>query len=178
MPLFADRLLMTISIRPATLNDTDDLVRLNNIWYKPNLTDTENGFLSVSYGHDFFNSIIANQDLLVFIDNENIVGYVLVNTVHTTDRIKNVQAEYFKARPQNLTKKIAFSYQILVDKLFQGTGYFYKAQTEYFDYFKKKYETLVSTVSKENNRSISAHKKAGWTFIDTPNNYFIIEQHL
>jgi len=169
---------MTILIRQATLNDTEDLVRLNNIWYKPNLKDSKNGFLSVTYGHDFFNSIIANADLLVFVESENIVGYVLVNTVHITDRIQNVKAEYFNERPQNLTKKIAFSYQILVDKVFQGTGYFYKAQTEFFDYFKKKYDVLVSTVSKENIRSIAAHKKADWTFIDTANSYFLIEQHL
>jgi len=169
---------MTVSIRQATFYDTDNLVRLNHIWYKPNLEDIENGFLSVTYGHDFFNSIIANGDLLVFIDRENIVGYVLVNTVQITDRIKNVRNEYFNERPENLTKKTAFSYQILIDKILQGTGYFYRAQTEYFDYFRKKYDILVSTVSKENSRSISAHKKAGWTFIDTTNNYFIIEQQL
>lgn len=169
---------MAIYIRQAKFYDIDDLVKLNNIWYKPNLTDTENGFLSVTYEHDFFNSIIANDDLLVFIDRDNIVGYVLVNTVQITERIQSVKAEYFNKRPQNLTKRIAFSYQILVDKVFQGTGYFYKAQAEYFDYFKKKYELLVSTVSKENIRSIAAHKKAGWTFIDTPNSYFLIEQHL
>jgi len=169
---------MTVTIRPATINDTDNLVQLNHIWFKPNLTDTENGFLSVTYGHDFFNSIIGNNDLLVFVDNKNIVGYVLVNTVQITNRIHNVKAEYFNKRPNNLTKKIAFSYQILVDKTFQGTGFFYKAQTQYFDYFRKKYDILVSTVSKENSRSIAAHKKAGWSFIDTTNNYFLIEQQL
>ena len=92
--------------------------------------------------------------------------------------MQKVKAEYFDERPQNLTKKIEFSYQILVDEIFQGTGFFYKAQTEYFDYFKKKYELFVSTVSKENIRSILAHKKVGWSFIDTPNPYFIIEQYL
>ena len=169
---------MTVTIRPATINDTDNLVQLNHIWYKPNLTDIENGFLSVIYEHEFFNSIITNGDLLVFIDSDNIVCYVLVNTVQITDRIKNVKNEYFNERPQNLTKNIAFSYQILIDKTLQGTGYFYQAQAEYFDYFRKKYDVLVSTVSKENSRSIAAHKKAGWTFIDTKNNYFLIEQQL
>ncbi|MFY7879659.1 MAG: hypothetical protein ACOVP6_06280 [Lacibacter sp.] len=169
---------MTICIRQATLSDTDDLVRLNNIWYKPNLTDTENGFLSVTYGHDFFNSIISNEDLLVFIDNDKLVGYVLVNTVIETPHIDNLKKEYFALRPINKTRSIAFSCQILIDKPLQGTGFFYEAQKEYSLYFKKKYELLVSTVSKQNIRSLAAHKKSGWTFIDTPKEYYLAEYQL
>ncbi len=165
-------------IRPATLEDTKELVALNNSWYRDNLNELENGFLSVTYGSDFFESIIKNEDILVFTFDGEIVGYILVNDIYISDRIKNIKAEYYEIRNENFTKKVAFGYQILIDRIVQGKGYFHEAQKEYLNYIKKKYEVLVSTVSKENIRSIAAHKKAGWNFIDTPKNYYIIEQHI
>jgi len=165
-------------IRPAILEDTNELVSLNNLWYRDNLKGIENGFLSVTYQCDFFESIIKNEDILVFTYNNKIVGYILVNDVFVSDRIQNIRNEYYKSRKENFSKKVAFGYQILIDSIVQGKGYFHQAQKEYVNYIRKKYEILVSTVSKENIRSISAHKKAGWNFIDSPNNYFIIEQHI
>jgi hypothetical protein len=167
-----------IVIRAGTLNEINDLVELNKNWFKPNLVDTNNGFLSITYDEIFFETIINNNDLLVFINNNKLIGYVLVNKVINTPHVDNIKVEYLINRPENISKNIAFSYQILVDKLYQGTGFFYSAQYEYFKFYKRKYEVLVSTVSKENTRSISAHKKAGWTFIDLKKGYFIIEKQL
>lgn len=169
---------METNIRKGIKNDTINLVALNKLWFKPNLKNNDNGFLSVTYDSTFFETIIENDDLLVFERESKIVGYVLVNTIFNTQHIENIKSEYFELKPQAKQNKIAFSYQILVDKILQGTGFFYTAQQEYFKYYKSKYELLISTVSKENLRSITAHKKAGWTFIDTSKHYFIIEKCL
>jgi RimJ/RimL family protein N-acetyltransferase len=166
------------SIRKGRLTDLTELVELNHKWFKPNLADIENGFLSVTYDTTFFEEIIRNEDLMLFTRKGKILGYVLVNTVLMTPHIDSVRNEYYNNRPENKSKSIAFSYQIIVDKELQGTGFFIEAQKEYFNYFRTKYDLLVSTVSKENPRSVAAHKKAGWTFIDTPKYYFIIEQLL
>jgi RimJ/RimL family protein N-acetyltransferase len=104
-----------------------------------------------------------------------LLGYVLVNTVTETDHIKKISEQYFKTKPDNSIKNIAFSYQILIDKELHGNGFFYEAQNIYVQFFKTKYDLLVSTINKENLRSVNAHKKAGWTFIDTTDNYYIIE---
>jgi RimJ/RimL family protein N-acetyltransferase len=164
-----------ITLRQATAVDISDLVTLNRNWYKANLDNFDHGFLSVTYDSSFFDSIISNNDIFVFHLNNKLLGYVLVNTVLETDHIKNIRQQYFYAKPDNSTRKIAFSYQILIDTELHGTGFFYEAQNTYGQFFKTKYDLLVSTVSKENLRSVNAHKKAGWTFIDTTNNYFIIE---
>ena len=166
------------TIRTGRISDLADLAELNHKWFKPNLADIDHGFLSVIYDTNFFEQIIRSEDLMVFVLDGRMVGYVLVNTVIGTPHIDTVRNEYYESRPENENKRIAFSYQILVDKELQGTGFFVNAQKEYFNYFKTKYELLVSTVSKENPRSIAAHQKAGWTFIDTPKHYFIIEQLL
>ncbi len=167
-----------IVIRLGCLYDVNSLVELNQLWFKLNVKNIENGFLSIAYDDSFFINIINNNDLIVFTNKNKIEGYVLINTVIRTSHVDNLKTEYFINRIESQSKKIAFSYQILINKSFQGTGFFYKAQKEYFKHFKKKYDLLVSTVSKENIRSIKAHKKAGWTFIDTSKNYFIIQYFL
>ena len=165
-------------VRTGTLKDLEQLVYLNKSYYKQNLENINNGFLSFSYNKVFFKNIIKNQDLIVFVTKNKLLGYVLVNSVIETVHITEIRNEYFLKCPQNSSRKIAFSYQILIDKQLQSTGFFYDAQLEYLKYFKKKYEILVSTVKKENHRSISAHVKADWIFIDTTHDYFIIERKL
>lgn len=158
--------------------DLPDLINLNRKWYKPNLAKKNNGFLSVMYNEFFFETIIANNDVLIFLIENNAVGYVLVNTVVETLHINKVKAEYYMHKPDAKSMNIAYSYQILLDKPLQGTGFFYEAKNQYVKHFKKKYDLLVSTVNKENIRSIKAHKKAGWSFFDTSDNYFLIELSL
>ena len=175
---FVTTLQMKTNIRKGLKADTDNLVALNRLWFRPNLENNNRGFLSVTYDNTFFESIIENDDLLVFENGNQILGYVLVNTIINTQHIENIKSEYFELKPETKPNKIAFSYQILVDRTLQGTGFFYSAQQEYFNYYKTKYEMLISTVSKDNLRSIKAHKKAGWAFIDTTKYYFIIEKSL
>jgi RimJ/RimL family protein N-acetyltransferase len=167
-----------IYTRIGEKRDIPYLVNLNKNWYKPNLQDTNNGFLSVIYDDILFETIIANNDILVFVGENKVVGYVLVNTVIITHHINKVKAEFFRQKPEAKNLKIAFSYQILFDKPLQGSGFFYVAKNQYVKHFKQKYDLLVSTVNKENIRSIKAHKNAGWTFIDTSDNYFLIELSL
>jgi hypothetical protein len=165
-------------IRIGTLEDVKALVSLNHSWHKPNLANFSNGFLSVTYDNTFFEGIIQNNDLVVFVQQDKIEGYVLVNSTFETQHINKIKAEYLFNKPENSKKKIGYSYQILINKHLQGSGFFYHAQKEYFNFFKNKYEIFVSTVNKENLRSISAHGKADWNFIDTPSHYYIIERHL
>ena len=172
------RLHTSIITRIGVNTDLPELVNLNKSWYKPNLPDKTNGFLSVIYDDIFFENIIANSDLLVFLNKKKAVGYVLVNTVIETLHINKVKAEYYRHNPEAKNMKIAYSYQILLDKTLHGTGFFYEAKNQYVKHFKQKYDLLVSTVSKDNIRSIAAHKKAGWTFIDTSDIYFLIELSL
>ena len=164
-----------VKVRQASSADILDLVTLNHNWFRENLDNLDHGFLSVTYDTIFFENIIRNNDIFVFHFDIKLLGYVLVNTVIETDHIKRIRQQYFKSRPQNSIKNIAFSYQILINKELHGNGFFYEAQNIYLQFFKTKYDVLVSTINKENLRSLNAHKKAGWTFIVTTNNYYIIE---
>ena len=98
---------------------------MNHKWHKLNLETKENGFLSVSYERSFFEAIVANEDILVFESNNQLVGYVLVNTVVETELITIIKQRFYELFPTYLQNKIAFSYQILLEETTQGTGFLY-----------------------------------------------------
>jgi hypothetical protein len=169
---------LQVQIRTGCLEDIDGLLELNKIWYKPNLSDINNGFLSIIYSPIYFETIINNYDLLVIIADYKLVGYILVNSIIETSHIDKVRTEYFEYRPDSKYNRIAYSYQILIGKPLHRTGFFHKAHSYLTWYYKTKYDILVSTVRKDNVTSINAHKKFGWKFIDTNNSYYIIDYHL
>ena len=102
------------------------------------------------------------------------MGYVLVNTVVETDHITTIKQRFYGFFPMYLQKKIAFSYQILLDETIQGTGFLHIAQKQYMAYFGSKYELLVSTISKDNLRSVAAHRNKDWKFISVNDQNFIV----
>jgi len=165
-----------IIIRNAELDDISNLMQLNHKWNNKNLTSLEKGFLSVVYDKDFFTNAINNLDVLVFehIDKK-IGGYVLVNTVMKTDLIAHVQSTYAIIKPYLQSKRIGYSLQILLDTELQGTYFIVTASKAYIKYFGTKYDILLSTVSKQNQRSVRVHSKLGWNFFDMNADYLLFE---
>ena len=88
--------------------------------------------------------------------------------------IEYVQQQYALLRPEMQTKIVAYSFQILLDSDLQGTYFIKTAHNACTNYFKKKYEILVTTASKQNIRSIRIHTKLGWKTFET-DNYLIGE---
>lgn len=164
-----------ISIRTAIPQDVPYILELHTAWNKDKLTSLSQGYLSVSYNANLFREMIENNDICVFLSKRGLEGYVLVNTTHESEHVDVVKECYFQLRPDAILKRTAFSYQILIDTPLHGTGFFYRAQELYFTHYKSKYDILISTVSKSNKRSISAHRKAGWSFIDVLKDCYIIE---
>jgi L-amino acid N-acyltransferase YncA len=161
--------------RLATSSDIEDLLRLNHSWYKDNLDSLDDGFLSVTFNQDFFELAVGNQDIIVFDRNGSLLGYALVNTVMETEFVQTLRSQYLELRPTHVAMKTAYCYQIVTNLELHGTGFYQEMHPICVRHFKTKYEILVSTISKENIRSIHAHKKLGYTFMNTPHNYFIIE---
>jgi hypothetical protein len=163
-----------VKIYKASIGDIPALVALNTKWFKDNLKNTQNGFLSVCYTHAMFERMILNNDILVFYVNRVLSGYVLVNTVFSLPHTETIQHQLFEKMPEFINKKIAYSYQIILDTAIQGTGFFSLAQYACREFFKNQYDLLVSTIQKTNGRSVNAHAQLGWTILDTPNPYYLI----
>ena len=165
-----------ITIRTAELDDITNLKMLNHKWNNKNLSSLENGFLSVVYDNDFFTNAVNNADVLVFEHaDQKIGGYVLVNMVMKTEHIAHVQSAYANVKPDLQSKRIGYSLQILLDTELQGTYFIVTASKAYQKYFNTKYDILLSTVSKQNQRSVRIHSKLGWNFYEMNNDYLLFE---
>jgi RimJ/RimL family protein N-acetyltransferase len=165
-----------VTIRTALMNDVAELLKLNEKWFKPNLESFDNGFLTVVYDVEFFKKAVKNEDILLFENSDGkILGYALVNNVMNTEHIEKVRKQYAAIRPELQTKRIAFSFQILLDTELQGTGFIKTAHKACMRYFKDKYEILVTTAGKDNVRSIRIHTKLGWKNYELNGNYLLGE---
>lgn len=149
-------------IRLATNNDTRELYELHKSYQKENLKNITNGFLSRCYSLSYFEKAIEKYDILAFDDNGLLVGYVLINTVENNEHLSSVTSLYSSKNPSAKNLSVAYSYQILIVKQWQGTGFFSYATESYFRYYSKRYDILVSTISKENQRSLLGHLQNGW----------------
>lgn len=167
-----------VNIRTGMTTDIPNLLQLNKLWNKENLTDTNNGFLSVLYSFQDFEAIINNEDLLVFETENTLIGYALCNNIIETERVIQTKEIYFELFPQNKSKKNGFGYQILIDKNFQGTGLFTFLQEPIKAHFEKKYDILVSTLNKNNTRSFKAHSNTEYKLTSTINDFYIFEWEL
>lgn len=167
---------MEIEIQFGQIQDIPKLIQLNEKWYKSNLNDLTNGYLSVIYSEKCLQRIIENFDLTVLKIKNEIVGYCLVNSVIDNERLKEIKNYYFnKLHNNNSNKSVVFGYQILFDTSIQNKGLFKSILTKILTIFKAKYSIIVSTVSKSNIKSINVHRNFGWKFYDTKNDYYIIE---
>lgn len=167
-----------IDIQTAKPFHIPEMFALNKSWFKDNLNHHHNGFLSVCYHPPLLEEIIKQHDALVFLVNNCVHGYILVNTVFDFPHSMIVRQKHEELSTPKNYDRIAYSYQIVLSGPLQGSGFFYIAQHACRSHFKKKYDYLVSTVNKLNQRSMQAHKKSGWHILETPENYNIIELNL
>jgi hypothetical protein len=164
--------------RSANHVDIDALVQLNSAWQKSELKDLSNGFLSVAYDHSSFKEIVNNNDIVVYELDLKIIGYALVNSVRRTMHIQNVEEFHNRSFQPARNGQVGYSYQIILDTPFQGKGLFPVVERATLTFFKSKYIALVSAIDRNNYRSIAAHRKTNWNFIEWNETHMVIEKHL
>lgn len=76
-------------VRPAVIDDIDQLVCLNRNWLKSALVNNlQNGFLASMYSDQEFTKIISENEIIVAEDSGRIIGWYLVNT-HVMNEVQN-----------------------------------------------------------------------------------------
>jgi len=143
------------------------MLALNQAWQRQALTGTEHGFLSVMYDQVFMEAVVAKGEALVLTTGrQEVAGYVLVNTVQDNPRLQAIQRNYLQIRPEAAAESVAFGYQAVLALEFHGKGAFDKLLQVSFSHYAKRYRRLVSTIQKDNHRSVKAHSRQGWQFFD------------
>lgn len=165
-------------VRPANIDDISALVELNESWQKEHLNNNfSNGFLSARFSPKDFEIIVLNNEIVVSIIENVLIGYYLVNNYsERVLKIHNENVNYLKTKKKIPNdSKVGFGAQALIQKEFQGYGIREVMLSQLVLQLQTKYDVLYSTISKDNLKAFNAHTKDGWIVVEeTFEKYFVI----
>jgi len=169
--------LTSFKIRCADIGDIISLIDLNRRWQKTNLESLKNGFLSAEFGYDTFLALVQNKEIVIAEIEGNIAGYYLVNN-YSIDGIlirhQKMVDDLIAKSLIPINSKVGLGVQVLIDLNYQGIGLMDKMLHYLINLMAHKYEFLFSTISKENQKSLSAHIRSNWRVVDEIDNIYCI----
>lgn len=152
------------------------ILALQNLNYVKNLTEEEkntNGFVTVKHTLSVLEQMNSKTPQIIATNNTNVVGYALVMLPETTSLIP-VLAPMFKILNSLTYNNIPvknYNYyvmgQICISKTYRGLGLFRKLYQKHKEVYKNTYNFCITEVSTNNQRSMLAHQKIGFTTIHT-----------
>ena len=159
---------------PSTMKEVESLTALNLKWQRANVKTIGNGFLSG--GHfppSVFMKMAEQKDTVVGIYDDRVVSYYTVNSVIMDGVLANqrMKAEELKLKgfmPKQAS--IAVGVQIVVDKQYQGSRLAKFMLDCLVENTKDRFDYFYTSISKKNEKSVEAHKKTGWVFVDQDEN--------
>ena len=155
---------------PSSKREVESLVELNRKWQSKNLIDHSGGFLSGGeFGFEIFTQLSNKKEMVVGIAKNKVVSYYNVNSL-----IKDGAVGEHRVKVENLKEKgciaakarVAVGVQVVVDTEYQGTQLAKLMLNKLISNTIDRYDYYYTTVSKENEKSIKAHKKGGWLITD------------
>ncbi len=176
---------MTINteIRLASNSDVDEIVQLSKEWEYKSLDkkQRQSGYLykSAIIMSDSLRKIISEEELIVCTQNNQIIGFYLIDNV-TQGKIYKNNKKKFKQFINPSDKidisRVALRAQVVVKHEFHNMGIPIKMLNYLKLKVKSKYDYLFGSVSKFHSKLI-AHEKIGWKLIgeDSKWNYVIYQ---
>ena len=131
----------------------------------------EQGFVTVVHSLDDLKKMNQFEQHLVIKDNDTVVGYLLAMTKKSEFDIP-VLIPMFKVFDKvSYQNKLLADYnfivvgQVCIDKEYRGKGLLNKSYQAYKKIFSSKYDFAITEIATANQRSLNAHKTAGFTEI-------------
>lgn len=157
-----------------TAEDLADIISLQKENLRKNLTDTEvqaQGFVTVCHTLSDLEKLNHHEKSLVIKNQDRVVGYILAMTKNSRSDIPILipmfqifDGIYFKGKVVSDYNYMVVG-QVCIGKDYRGLGIFDKAYAAYRSLFKDKYDFTITEIATTNQRSIQAHKRAGFTEI-------------
>jgi len=161
--------------RLATSEDISPLVELNFKWQADKISNAQksDGFLSAQFNSSDFETLIQNEEVIVTIHNDTVVGYYLLNNFCETKKYyeaKQIVITLTEKNKIHKSCKVGIGAQALIDKEHQGKGLSRPMLKLLCEQVKSKYDYLYSSISKQNYKAYQVHTKEGWFVVDENDN--------
>jgi len=129
------------------------------------------GFITVIHSIENLRNLNDIQPHIICKHNGNVIAYLLTMTARSKNEIpvlvpmfKLFETLIFKEKPISEYNYIVVG-QVCVDKNYRGMGILDKCYSEYKLHLKNKYDFAITEISIRNPRSITAHKRIGFSEI-------------
>jgi len=168
-----------IEIRPANIDDIDGLIALNQRWQRQFLDgDIKRGFLGASFDADTFKRLIFNKAVSVAVDEKGVASYMLcINDVEDgiLKEHHKVAREIIEAGVLPSGSRISVGTQTAVHDIYQGTGVISLVRYNFMKLMGDRFDYLLTSISKENQRSYISSTKFGWEVVrETEEHYYLV----
>jgi L-amino acid N-acyltransferase YncA len=161
--------------RLATSKDTLALVELNYKWQADKISNAQksDGFLSAQFNATDFETLIKNEEVIVTLHNDKVIGYYLLNNFCETKKYHEAKQIVISLIAKNKIPnscKVGIGAQALIDKEHQGKGLSRPMLKLLCEQVQSKYDYLYSSISKQNSKAYQVHTKEGWFVVEENDN--------
>ncbi len=155
---------------PSSLKEAEALADFNRKWQRENVKDLASGFLSG--GHftpAIFMKMARQKDTVVGFFQGRLISYYTINSVVK----EGVLLEQFEKAEDLKTKgiiphqaNVAVGVQVVVDTEYQGSVLAKLMLDRLVENTRDRFDYFYTSISRKNKKSIAAHKKAAWAFVE------------
>ena len=141
-----------------------------------NITSEEmrsEGFVTINHSFDMLQQMHRMAPHIIIKDDDKIVGYALTMLREFSSLVPTLEPMFekfeslqWKNKPLNEYKYYVMG-QICVDKAYRGRGLFDALYAKHREEYSSRFDLLVTEIATRNHRSNNAHKRVGFTTINT-----------
>lgn len=172
-----------MTIQFPTYDHIDQIRQLNSKYLITHLTDAQkqSGFIRIEYDRDDLQQIIANKEIVIATNGENVIGYYLIGRKSgkaALDYQKNKAKSLFDTNEIPFDK-IGYGCQVCIDEAYRNNGLFAQMLNALSNATKAKYSYLLCSVSDDNIVSLKTHTTNGWQLLESfeTAKFFILKTH-
>jgi predicted GNAT superfamily acetyltransferase len=129
----------------------------------------EQGFVTVVHSMEALKKMNGYEQHLVMKDDSKVAGYLLAMTKYSRADIPVLVPMFEIFEKISYGDKLLADYnfivvgQVCIHKDYRGKGLLNKSYAAYKNLYQKKYDFAITEIAISNQRSLNAHKKAGFT---------------
>jgi GNAT superfamily N-acetyltransferase len=165
------------SVRIAQLEDVEQLVQLSKSLHRDQVTSTQYGFLRVAYSAEIFSALIKQDQVVIGLAGNEVVGYYLLNTASsdgTPTKHYHIVEEMKRLGKVPASVRVGVGAQACIHPFYQGKGLRPQMLQFLIKQLVGRYDYAFSTISKENPRAFKAHAKDGWQLFGEEEHYYYV----
>ena len=167
---------MIIATTVTSVGDLEQIIALQKKNLKQNITEQEKnsqGFVTMEFTMPMLQQLHVLAPDIIIKDDDKIVGYAMVLLQEGRKAYPALEPMFVNFEKLRWKDKPLYDYkfyamgQICIDKDYRGKGLFDMLYKKHREIYQDQFDFIITEISSSNYRSLKAHKRVGFTTINT-----------